>query len=265
MHIIVLVKQVPNTSEVRIDPKTGNLIREGVESVLNPEDRHALEGALQIKDQTGAKVTVVTMGPPQAIEVLCEAIAMGADKGILLSDKAFAGADTWATSTALGLAIKRLGEFDIIFAGRQAIDGDTAQIGPQVAEFLGIPQLTYVSWFELKQDKIIVERRVENGCEKVEAPLPVLLTCLSTLNHPRYPTVAGLLDATSKYAPIEVWNASDIGAKAHDVGLSGSLTQVVQTFTPKEARRTQRVEGTPMSIAAQLIDAFRERNIRLGD
>jgi electron transfer flavoprotein beta subunit len=265
MHIIVLVKQVPNTSEVRIDPKTGNLIREGVESVLNPEDRHALEGALQIKDRFGGRVTAVTMGPPQAIEVLCEALAMGADKGILLSDKAFAGADTWATSTTLGLAIKRIGAFDIILAGRQAIDGDTAQIGPQVAEFLGIPQLTYVTWFELHEGKITVERRVENGCERVEAPTPVLLTCLSTLNQPRFPTVAGLLDATSKNAPIEVWNAADIGAKAHDVGLMGSLTQVVQTFTPKEARKTQYLEGTPISIASTLIDAFRERNIRLGD
>jgi electron transfer flavoprotein beta subunit len=265
MHIIVLVKQVPNTSDVRIDPKTGNLVREGVESVMNPEDRHALEASLQIKDKIDASVTAISMGPPQAIEVLCEALAMGADRGILVSDRAFAGADTWATSTTLGLAIKRLGEFDLIVAGRQAIDGDTAQIGPQVAEFLGIPQLTYVTWVDVAPDKVTVERRVETGCERVEAPIPVLLTCLSAINRPRYPTVAGLLNAALPRAPIEVWNAADIGAKAYDVGLLGSLTQVMETFTPKEARHTEYLEGTPSAIASALIEAFRGKNIRLGD
>lgn len=265
MHIIVLVKQVPNTSDVRIDPKTGNLVREGVESVMNPEDRHALEAALQIKDKIDARVTAVSMGPPQAIDVLCEALGMGVDRGILVSDRAFAGADTWATSTTLGLAIRHIGEFDLIIAGRQAIDGDTAQIGPQVAEFLGIPQLTYVTWVDVEPNKVIVERRVENGCERVEATTPVLLTCLASLNRPRYPTVAGLLTAASNRAPVEVWNAADIGAKAYDVGLLGSLTQVVETFTPKEARNTEYLEGTPSAIASALVDAFRGKNIRLGD
>jgi electron transfer flavoprotein beta subunit len=265
MHIIVLVKQVPNTNEVRIDPNTGNLIREGVESIINPEDRHALEAALEIKQKTQGNVTVLTMGPPQAMEVICEALAMGVDRGVLLTDRAFAGADTWATSTTLGLAIKRIADFDLILTGRQAIDGDTAQIGPQVAEFLGIPQLTYVTQLEVTEKRIVVERIIEDGCEHVESPLPALVTCISALNTPRHPTVAGILQATSDRAHVEVWNAADIGARAYDVGLLGSLTQVVRTFTPKEARNTQYLEGPPAAIASQLIEAFRERNIRLGD
>jgi electron transfer flavoprotein alpha/beta subunit len=265
MNIIVLVKQVPNTSEVQIDPKTGNLIREGVESIINPEDRHALEAALQIKDGAGGEVTVLSMGPPQAVDAICEALAMGADRGILLTDRAFSGADTWATSTTLGMAIKKVGQFDLILAGRQAVDGDTAQIGPQVAEFLGIPQLTYVTKLEALEGKVVAERALEDGCEHIEAPTPVLVTVLGQLNQPRHPTVAGILDATAERAPIEVWNAADIGAKALHVGLMGSLTQVVRTFTPKEARNTQYLEGSPASIANQLIQALKEREIRLGD
>jgi len=265
MHIIVLVKQVPNTSEVRIDPKTGNLIREGVESIINPEDRHALEAGLEIKDGMGGRITVLSMGPPQAIEAICEALAMGADRGILLTDRAFAGADTWATSTTLGLAILAIGEFDLILAGRQAVDGDTAQIGPQVAEFLAIPQLTYVTKLEVKEGKVLAERALEDGCERVESPTPVLVTVLADLNLPRHPTVAGILDATSERAAIEIWNAADIGAKAQQVGLVGSLTQVVRTFTPKEARDTRYLEGSPAAVADQLIRALREREIRLGD
>jgi electron transfer flavoprotein beta subunit len=190
---------------------------------------------------------------------------MGADRGILLTDKAFAGADTWATSTALGLAIKTIGAFDVILAGRQAIDGDTAQIGPQVAEFLGIPQITYVVSIEVQEGKILAERALENGCETVEAPTPVLLTVLSSLNVPRHPTVAGILEATSDRAPIEVWNAADIGAKAQQLGLTGSLTQVIRTFTPKEKRTTRFLEGSPSFVASQLLQALRDREIRLGD
>jgi electron transfer flavoprotein beta subunit len=265
MHIIVLVKQVPNTSEVRLDPKTGNLIREGVESIINPEDRHALEAALQIKDDVGATITVLSMGPPQSMEVVCEALAMGADRGILLTDRAFSGADTWATSSTLGLAIKHIGDFDLILAGRQAVDGDTAQIGPQVAEYLGIPQLTYVTKLEIHQGRVVADRIIEQGCEHIESPLPLLATCIAALNQPRYPTVAGILQATSERTPVEIWNAADIGAKAHMVGLPGSLTQVVRTFTPKEARDTQYLEGPPTSVASRLIEAFRERNIHLGE
>ncbi len=265
MIIVVLVKQVPNTSDVRIDAKTGNLIREGIESIINPEDRHALEAALFIKSKEGAEVIVISMGPPQAIEAVCECLAMGADRGVLLTDKAFAGADTWATSTALGLALRRLENFDLILAGRQAIDGDTAQIGPQVAEFLGIPQLTYVSQLEIRKDRVIAERVLEDGCERIESPMPVLVTVLSSLNAPRYPTVAGILNATSDRAPIEIWNAADIGAKALDLGFLGSQTQVIRTFTPKQARDTRYLEGSPGSIAEELIQTLRAKDIRLGE
>lgn len=265
MNIIVLVKQVPNTTDVRIDPKTGNLIREGVESIMNPEDRHALEAALSMKDGLGAHVTVLSMGPPQAIDVICEAAAMGADRGILLSDKLLSGADTWATSTTLGMAIRRIGAFDLILAGRQAVDGDTAQIGPQVAEFLGVPQLTYVRRLEVREGAVIVERVLEDACERIEAPMPVLATVLAALNEPRYPTVAGMIDAASGRAQIEVWNAGDIGGKAHELGLAGSLTQVVRTFTPKEARNTRRLEGSPAAMAGELIESLREKDIRLGE
>ncbi len=265
MNIIVLVKQVPNTSEVRVDPKTGNLIREGVESIMNPEDRHALEAGLQIREAVGGKVTVLSMGPPQAVEVICEALAMGADSGILLTDKLFAGADTWATSGALGKAIQKIGDFDLVLAGRQAVDGDTAQIGPQIAEYLGIPQITYARKLEVKENKITAERMIENACEYLEAPLPVLVTVLASLNETRYPTVPGILDATLDRSPIDVWNAGDLGMKAPDVGLPGSLTQVVRTFTPKEARDTKRLEGSAAAIASQLIEALRQKEIRLGE
>ncbi|MEW6533269.1 MAG: electron transfer flavoprotein subunit beta/FixA family protein [Thermodesulfobacteriota bacterium] len=265
MNIVVLVKQVPNTTDVKIDPKTGNLIREGVESIINPEDRHGVEAALQIREKLGGTVTVISMGPPQAMETVCECLAMGADRGILLSDRAFAGADTWATSTALGMAIRKLGEFDLILAGRQAIDGDTAQIGPQVAEFLGIAQLTYVRRLDAQEGKVIAERALEDGCEHIEAPTPVLITVLGALNKPRHPTVEGILSATLERSPVEVWNASDIGAKVQDVGLSGSLTHVIRTFTPKGARDTQRLEGSPAAIAAELIEALRQKEIRLGE
>jgi len=265
MNIVVLVKQVPNTTEVRIDPKTGNLIREGVASIMNPEDRHALEAALTIKDQVGGHVSVLSMGPPMAVEVICEALAMGADRGILLTDKVYAGADTWATSTTLGKALERIGAFDLILAGRQAVDGDTAQIGPQVAEFLGIPQLTYVRKLAVQEGKVIAERVLEDACEHVEAPTPVLVTVLSSLNEPRYPTVAGLLDAAAGRSDIEIWNAADIGVLAPEVGLAGSLTQVVRTFTPKEARDTKVLEGSPGSVAVQLVELLRQKEIRLGE
>ncbi len=265
MKIIVLIKQVPNTSEVKLDPKTGNLIREGVESIINPEDRHGLEAAVRIKEDLGGEVTVLTMGPPQAMEALCEAQACGADRGVLLSDRVFGGADTWATSTTLGLAIKKIADYDLVIAGRQAIDGDTAQIGPQVAEFLGIPQLTYVRNLVMEESKVIAERMIEGACEHIEAPLPVLVTVLADVNVPRHPRVDRMIDAAAGRLPITVWNAADLGVKAYEVGLPGSLTHVIRTFTPKEARDTRFLEGSPAAIGAELIEALRQKEIRLGE
>ncbi len=262
MEIIVLIKQVPDTTEVKIDPKTGTLIREGVESIINPDDLHAIEAALTLKEQFGGSVTAVSMGPPQAIDAISEAMGMGVDRGILLSDKAFAGADTWATSYTLGKAIQKLGPYDLIICGRQAIDGDTAQIGPQVADFLGIPQVTYV--FEIEEvgeESLLVKRMLEDGYERVRCQMPALLTVVSRLNEPRYPVVGLLLDACRDEASIEVWNAADINVQNSDVGLSGSLTHVIKTFAPKFKRKTEILEGDTKTVVADLIAKLRENKL----
>lgn len=262
MHIIVLIKQVPDTTDVQLDPKTGSLIREGVESIINPDDRHALEAAITLKEAKGGKVTVLTMGPAQAIDAVSEALAMGVDEGILLTDKAFAGADTWATSSTLGKAIEKLGQYDIILCGRQAIDGDTAQIGPQVAGYLGVPQVTYVCAFEdVKKKSMVLKRRLEAGYERVRCSLPALVTVIRELNIPRHPMVGGLIDACDSKAPIKVWNAADIGAQASDVGLEGSLTHVIKTFAPKFQREGEILEGKTHEVVRTLVGKLKENKL----
>ncbi|MCF8082527.1 MAG: electron transfer flavoprotein subunit beta/FixA family protein [Deltaproteobacteria bacterium] len=262
MNIIVLVKQVPDTTEVKLDPKTGNLIREGIESIINPDDRHALEAALSLKETYGGRITTISMGPPQAIDAISEALGMGADKGILLSDKAFAGADTWATSYTLGKAVEKAGPYDLILCGRQAIDGDTAQIGPQVADYLGLPQVTYVFEIEsVKKKTLSVKRRLEDGFEVVQCALPALLTVIGELNTPRYPRVGNLIDACREKAPIEIWNAADIGVTTAEVGLQGSLTHVIKTFAPKFERKGEMIEGTPKEATDILMDRLKENRL----
>ena len=262
MNIIVLVKQVPDTTEIKLDPKTGNLIREGIESILNPDDRHALEAAVALKENVGGKVTAVSMGPPQAIDVITEAIGMGADHGVLLSDRAFAGADTWATSSTLGKAVETIGEYDLIFCGRQAIDGDTAQIGPQMADYLGIPHVSYVfDLEEIAEERLVVKRRLEDGFERVEIRLPALLTVISELNMPRYPMVGRLIEACGDKAPIDVWNAADIAAKTSEIGLEGSLTHVIKTFAPKFKRQGEMLEGSAEECVTALMGKLRENRI----
>lgn len=262
MNIIVLVKQVPDTTEVKLDPKTGNLIREGIESIINPDDRHAIEAAVSLKERHGGKVTAISMGPPQAIDAISEAMGMGVDQGILLSDKAFAGADTWATSFTLGKAIEKVGEFDLIICGRQAIDGDTAQIGPQVADYLDVPQVTYVFDIEkVEEDGIVVKRRLEDGFERIQCSLPALLTVIEELNEPRYPLVDRLLDACKEKAPIAVWNAADLGVQVSEVGLSGSLTQVIKTFAPKVERQGQILEGDTQTVVGELLGKLKENRL----
>ena len=262
MNIIVLVKQVPDTTEVKLDPKTGNLIREGIESIINPDDRHALEAAIYLKETAGGKVTALSMGPPQAIDAISEAIGMGADRGILLSDRAFAGADTWATSFTLGKAIEKIGKYDLIFCGRQAIDGDTAQIGPQVADYLHMPQVSYVSEIEkVNRKSIVVKRRLEDGFEKVRAAMPALLTVIGELNVPRYSHVGRLIDACKEKTPIEVWNAADIGVQISEVGLEGSLTHVIKTFAPKFQREGEMLEGDTKESVRTLIGKLKENRL----
>jgi electron transfer flavoprotein beta subunit len=262
LDIIVLIKQVPNTAQVKIDPKKGTLIREGIESIVNPEDLTATEAALILRDKHGGKITAISMGPPQAKEALQEILAMGVDKGILLTDKAFAGAYTLATSYTLDKCIKTIGKFDLILCGRQAIDGDTAQIGPQVAEFLGIPQITYVRKIRKKGKKIIANRSVEDGCEVIETPLPVLITVIKEMNTPRYATTQGIMKACvwSENA-IKIWNAADIRAKAEDIGLEGSATWVTKTFSPEVKRAGMKITGSPQEIAEQLIAQLQARNL----
>lgn len=262
MKIIALIKQVPDTTDVQLDPKTGSLIREGVDSIINPDDRHALEAAIGLKEAKGGKVTVMTMGPPQAIDAISEALAMGADEGILLTDKAFAGADTWATSSTLGKAIKKIGRYDLIICGRQAIDGDTAQIGPQVAAYLNIPQVTYVCAFEdIKKKSLVLKRRLEDGYERLRSALPALVTVIGELNSPRYPIVGGLIDACDKKAPIKIWNAADIGAQTADVGLEGSLTHVIKTFAPKFQREGEILEGDTKEVVGSLVGKLKEHKL----
>jgi electron transfer flavoprotein alpha/beta subunit len=256
MHAIVCIKQVPDTTEVKINPETNTLIREGVASIVNPFDTYAIEEALQLKEKHGGKVTVLSMGPAQAIEALKEAVAMGADEAVLLSDRAFAGSDTWATAYTLAQAIRKLGEFDVIFCGKQAIDGDTGQVGPGIARQLGIPQLTYVcrlQSFDAEAGRVQAERLLEEGRELVECSLPALITVVKDINQPRYPTFVGIRRATRMQIP--VWGAADLGeARPEYLGLKGSPTQVVRIFSPPA--RTGQVTlfdaETPAQAAAAL-------------
>ena len=262
MQIIVLVKQVPNTTEVKLDPKTGNLIREGIESIINPDDLHAVEAAVTLKDRMKGKVTALSMGPPQAIDALSETMGMGVDESILLTDTAFAGADTWATSYTLGRAIEKIGKFDLILCGRQAIDGDTAQIGPQVAEYLGIPNVSYV--FEIEETRrtsLILKRRREGGYERIQVSCPALLTVIGEMNEPHYPHVGRLLDACRDRAPIQIWNAADIAVNTSDVGLEGSLTNVIHTFAPKSKREGELLEGSTKDRVKALMGRLKENKL----
>lgn len=264
MNIIVLVKQVPNTTKVKLDPQTGNLIREGLESIVNPDDLHAIEAAVRIKEQTGATVTAISMGPPQAVDVLTQAIGMGADKAILLCDRAFAGADTWATSLTLSKAIEKIGKYDLIFCGHQAIDGDTAQIGPQVADWLDIAQATYVKEIEtVNKEEIIVKRHIEDGVQRVSCQLPALLTVVKELNEPRFAHMERLITACTDEAPIKIWNAADIGVFTCDVGLEGSNTHVIKTFTPNFKRQNEILEGSKEEVVAKLFERLKKSDTTL--
>ena len=236
MHAIVCLKQVPDTTEVKIDPERGTLIREGIPAIINPFDTYAIEEAVLLKERFGGKVTVITMGPPQAEDALREAVAVGCDEAVLLSDPKLAGSDTWATSYTLAQAIRRLGQYDLILCGRQAIDGDTGQVGPGVAQHLGITPLTYISKLlevDFEARRIRAQRLLEEGREQVVAPIPALLTVLKDINIPRTPTFMGIRRA--RRAVITSWTAADLsegGADESCFGLPGSPTRVVKVFTP---------------------------------
>lgn len=261
MKIVVCVKQVPNTNEIKINPETGTLIRDGVESILNHDDANALEQALRIKDEDkDTKVTVITMGPPQAKEMLQECIAMGADEAILLSDRALGGSDTWATSNAIAAGIRKIGDYDLIFAGRQAIDGDTAQVGPQIAEKLGLAQVTYVKEFRMEGKDIYVKRALEDGYEELKVKMPCVLTAIKDLNTPRYMSIRGILKGAKE--EIKVWGAEEIGVDKSTVGLKASPTNVFRSFTPKPKGKGITVEGdTAKELAENLLTDLRKKHI----
>jgi electron transfer flavoprotein beta subunit len=252
MKIIVCVKQVPDAKDVRLDPKTNTLAREGVESIMNPYDRHALEEAVAIKEKLGGTVMVITMGPPQAEAVLREAIACGADDGVLISDRAFAGADTWATSYTLAKAVEMLGSFDLVLCGKQAIDGDTAQVGPGLACRLRVPFATCIQKTRnVTTEAIEVERMMDDGFDVLRLPLPALMTVVKDINEPRVASLKGKMKA--KKAEIRRFSAADIGADPQCIGLAGSPTQVVRVFSPEPKGDRKVFSGSVEEQVDQLV------------
>ncbi|MBU1090903.1 MAG: electron transfer flavoprotein subunit beta/FixA family protein [Candidatus Omnitrophica bacterium] len=252
MNIVVCIKQVPETTDVRINPKTNTLIREGVKSIINPFDMYAIEEGIRLKEKTNGKVTVISMGPPQAEQALREAISLGADQAILVSDRAFAGSDTWATSYTLSKAIKKIGDFDLIICGKQASDGDTAQVGPGIATHLDIPQVTYVKKIdEVGDNSMRVERMMEEGFEIIETPLPALLTVVKEINEPRLPSLKGMIKAKS--ATITTWGQKELELDSQKIGLCGSPTQVVKIFTPPQREGGEILQGEVSEVADKLV------------
>lgn len=244
MKIIVCVKQVPDTTEVRLDPVTGTLLREGIPSIINPDDKAGLEAALRLKDRYEAHVTVLTMGPPQADLALREALAMGADEAILLTDRAFGGADTWATSSTLASALSAL-EYDLIITGRQAIDGDTAQVGPQIAEHLGIPNISYAEDLRIEGNTVVVKRQYEDRSHILRAEMPCLVTALSELNEPRDMTPRGIFEAF-RDRTVKILTRADLAIDDGNIGLKGSPTRVMKSFT-----KAVRGKGTVVELDAR--------------
>jgi electron transfer flavoprotein beta subunit len=255
VKIVVCIKQVPETTEVKINPQTNTLMREGVASITNPFDEFALEESLLTKEKHGGEIHVITMGPPQAIDVLKNAAAVGADKVYLLSDRAFAGADTLATAYTLAKAIEKIGDVDLIICGKQAIDGDTAQVGPGIATRLGIPQLTYVAKvreIDPAKKKIVVERMLENGREVVECSLPAVITVVKDINQPRLPSLLGIKRAAK--AQIPTWTAKDVGADENRTGLKGSPTWVSKIFSPETRGGGEILKGEIAQVVPLLVD-----------
>lgn len=267
LKISVCIKQVPAISEVRIDPKTGLLKREGIPGMINPVDKNAIELALNFKEKFGSIVYILSMGPPQAEDALREALAMGADHAYLLTDKRFAGADTLSTSYTLGLAIKKVLEEEadkenyLVICGSQTIDGDTAQVGPQLAEELQIPHFTFIQNAELKDNKIIVEKLIKNDLiMKAECKLPVLITITNEINIPRFATLSGIVDAFDN-KKIIVLNADDLNPDLNKIGINGSMTEVWKIFLPEQKGEYIKLSGTIESVVRELYDKLKEEKV----
>jgi len=253
MRVIVCIKQVPETTDVSINPETNTLVRDGVDSIINPFDMYAIEEAIRLKEKFSAETYVISMGPPQAEAALREALSMGIDQAVHLSDRAYAGSDTWSTSLILAKAIEKLGDFDLVLCGKQASDGDTAQVGPGIATHIDLPQATYVRKIDAvdqKKKTIQVERLLEEGIEKIELDLPALLTVVKEINDPRLPSLRGKMKAKKQEIP--VWTHDQLGLKEEEIGLSGSPTQVVKIFTPPPREQGKVFEGEPEDAVKQL-------------
>ena len=260
MNIVVCIKQVPGTTNVKIDPQTNTLIRQGIENIINPFDTYALEEGVRLREQHGGKVTVITMGPPQAEDALRESISLGADETVLLSDSAFAGADTWATAFTLSRAVAKLEQYDIIICGRQTVDGDTGQVGPELAEMLDIPFIAYVSQIEeINEGYIRVRRMVEEGHEIMETSLPAVITVNKEINIPRLPSLRGIMK--SKSTKIDTWGIQELGVDSNMVGLPGSSTQVIKVFFPQRISQAEILEGDVESQVDSLIDKLKDASL----
>lgn len=261
MKIIVCIKQVPASNDAKIDPVTKRIIREAVKSILNPFDNYALEEGVRLKEKYGGEVIALTMGPPSAEAVLREAIALGVDRGILLSDRAFGGSDTWATSYALSKAIEKIGEVDLVICGKQAVDGDTAQVGPGIAAHLDWQQATYLLKIRRKDERTIITKRLhESGYDLCELTLPAVVTVVKGINTPRVPTLKGRL--ASLKAEIPIWVPADIHANIDQLGLNGSPTRVVKTDPPApRSSSSVKIEGSAEHCAKELIRQLRLRSI----
>jgi len=263
IKIVVCIKQVPGTTEIKIDPETNTLIREGIENIINPFDAYAIEEGVRIRERFNdgeVEVIALTMGPPQSKEILKEAISVGVDSAILLSDRAFAGADTWATSTTLAKAINKIGDCRLIILGKQTVDGDTGQVGPELAQRLNIPFIGYASSIlEINRNKMKVKRLMEDRYETFEINLPAAISVVKDINTPRVPSLRGKMKAKSVEIP--VWDANQLEADEDEVGLSGSYTQVVKIFTPKIKHEIKMIEGSPGEQVEKLYKELKELNV----
>ncbi len=261
MKIVVCIKEVPATTKVKINPETNTLMREGVESIINPYDVYALEEGVCVKERLGGgSVVALSMGPPQVERSLKEAISLGADEAILLSDRAFAGSDTLATSYTLAMALDKIGDVGLVICGKQAIDGDTAQVGPEMSEKLDIPFVACVrKILEITEEKAIVERMTDDGYDVIELPLPAVITVVKDINTPRIAGLKGKMRA--KKARITVWTATDINADEERIGLTGSTTKVTKVFAPQPRGLGMMLEGSPEEIIDSLYDHLKSGHV----
>jgi len=256
MNIVVCLKQVPETVDVKIDPQSGNIVKTGIKNVINPLDTYALEEGVRFKERFGGKVTVLSMGPPQVADTLKEAISLGADEAILLSDNAFEGGDTWATAFTLSAAINKLGQYDLVICGRQAVDAATGQVGPQLAEMLKIPAVTNVNKIEeIADGGMRVRRMTDEGQAVIQISLPAVITVTKEINVPRLPSLRSIVKSRS--AVIPVWGLKELGLDTSKVGLAGSFTQVVKLFRPERTRKTTRLQGELKEQVDLLIETLR--------